>query len=112
MNETKKSLAYNLKKYRNLSHKSQAELGKIFHVSQQTVASWETGRTTPGSDTLAKLADFYNVTADKLLGRNSVVTDADLEDMLDNARSFSGKPMSDHDREIIKTYLKGYYSAK
>lgn len=97
-------------------HLTQTELSKILHVSQQTITKWENGKAEPSSSALAKISDYFNVSADYLLGKaeknKSTVTDADLEDMLDNARSFDGKPMSDHDREIIKTYLKGYYAAK
>lgn len=98
---------------RTQKHLTQTELSKILHVSQQTITKWENGKAEPSSSALSKLSEYFNVSADYLLGKsNSRVTDADLEDMLDNARSFSGKPMSDHDREIIKNYLKGYYSAK
>ncbi|MCT7895190.1 MAG: XRE family transcriptional regulator, partial [Lactobacillus gasseri] len=40
------------------------------------------------------------------------VTEADLDEMLDNARSFDGKPMDDHDRALIRAYLKGLYDNK
>ena len=32
--------------------------------------------------------------------------------MIDNARSFGGKKMTENDREIIKAYLKGFYDNK
>ncbi|MES5121196.1 hypothetical protein [Lactobacillus gasseri] len=31
-----------------------------------------------------------------------LVTDQDIEDMLDNATSFSGEPMTEHDRKVIR----------
>lgn len=40
------------------------------------------------------------------------VTDQDIEDMLDNATSFSGEPMTAHDRKIIREYLQKYYQQK
>lgn len=48
---------------------SQAEFGKIIGVSQTTVTAWETGRAEPASSYVAKLADYFNVTTDYLLGR-------------------------------------------
>ncbi len=45
-------LANNIKTLRKQKNLNQAELGKILHVSQQTIGSWETGRAIPGSDTL------------------------------------------------------------
>lgn len=40
------------------------------------------------------------------------VTDQDIEDMLDNATSFSGEPMTEHDRKVIREYLKELYQQK
>lgn len=41
-----------------------------------------------------------------------LVTDQDIEDMLDNATSFSGEPMTEHDRKIIREYLQKLYHKK
>ncbi|GAB2066040.1 hypothetical protein [Lactobacillus gasseri] len=41
-----------------------------------------------------------------------LVTDQDIEDMLDNATSFSGEPMTEHDRKVIREYLQKYYQQK
>lgn len=30
----------------------------------------------------------------------------DLDDVLDNVMSFDGKPLDDHDREVIRAYLR------
>lgn len=35
-----------------------------------------------------------------------------LEKALDNARSLDGKPMTPHDRKIIRRMLKEYYTYK
>ena len=35
-----------------------------------------------------------------------------LDKALDNARSFDGEPMDDHDREILRGILKGYFTTK
>ncbi|MGH1713713.1 XRE family transcriptional regulator, partial [Enterococcus faecalis] len=33
----------------------------------------------------------------------------DLDDVLDNVMSFDGEPLDDHDREVIRAYLKGRF---
>lgn len=112
-------LGSRIKELRKEKGLRQSELATTLHVSQQAVGSWETGRTVPGADTLNVLADYFNVTTDYLLGRpekkdNDAKT-ADIEDldkMIDNARSFGGKKMTENDREIIKAYLKGFYDNK
>ncbi|MDD6133267.1 MAG: helix-turn-helix transcriptional regulator [Selenomonadaceae bacterium] len=62
-------LSENLKKARNDRHLSQRALADIIGVSQQTVGSWEVGRTSPDNEMLKKLASFFNVSVDYLLGR-------------------------------------------
>lgn len=113
----KRILANNIKELRRQKNLNQAEMAKQLNVAQQTVAAWETGRTIPGSDTLNILADYFNVSTDRLLGRGTArkkqpVTSDDLDKMLDNARSFDGKPIDDDDREIVRTFLKGRFSNK
>lgn len=62
-------LAQNIKKARTDKHLSQRALAYIIGVSQQTVGSWEVGRTSPDNEMLKKLAAFFNVSVDYLLGR-------------------------------------------
>lgn len=102
-------LGNNIRELRNRNKLSQSELSKLMHVSQQTVGSWETGRAIPGSDTLDKLADYFDVTTDFLLGRKAKKdSEVDLDEMLDNAHSFNGKPLDDHDRKVIRGILKAF----
>ena len=110
-------LSLRIKELRKEKGIRQSELAKLLHVSQQAVGSWETGRTIPGADTLNILADYFNVTTDYLLGRPEKKDDDNvdyvaLDKALDNARSFDGEPMDDHDREILRGILKGYFTTK
>lgn len=50
---------------------TQAEFAHIIGVAQQTVGSWEKGKSTPSYELLNKIADYFNVSADYLLGRES-----------------------------------------
>lgn len=55
----------------NISQKQFAiELG----LSQQTIASWEVGRTEPSHTFLNKIADYFGVTTDYLLGREKEIS--------------------------------------
>lgn len=40
-------------------------------MSQQTVASWEVGRTEPSNIFLSSLSEIFNVSADYLLGNDT-----------------------------------------
>lgn len=56
---------------RNSRKLSQKDLAQALKISQQTVASWECGRTEPSNEYLKSIADYFNVSADYLLGRES-----------------------------------------
>lgn len=48
---------------------TQAELGKILGVGKTTISQYETGTRKPDAETLDKLAGFFAVSVDYLLGR-------------------------------------------
>lgn len=110
-------LGNNIKELRKSKRMTQKDLAEVMNVSQQTIGAWETERAVPGADTLNDLADYFNVTTDYLLGRpeekkDDSIDHTALEKAIDEARSFDGKPMSDHDREIVRNILKGYFKTK
>lgn len=63
-------LGQKIRDLRKQKRLSQTELGKYIGVSQTTVTAWENGRAEPSSGYLSKLADYFNVTTDYLLGRS------------------------------------------
>ncbi|MBW3490611.1 helix-turn-helix domain-containing protein [Bacillus sp. FDAARGOS_1420] len=65
-----------LRKERNLK---QDELGKAIGVNAASVSKFETGLKSPSRETLQRMADFFNVSADYLLGRSD---DRQLNQML------------------------------
>lgn len=58
-----------IKELRQEKKISQYELAKFLNVSQVTYGRYELGICEPTIDTLCKLADFYHVTLDYLVGR-------------------------------------------
>lgn len=48
----------------------QRQLAEVLHVSQTTYSRYESGAIDIPSDALIKLADFYGVSTDYLLGRS------------------------------------------
>lgn len=53
---------------RNESQMSQEELGKIIAVDKTTISGYELGRITPPLDVVVRLAQYFHVSADYLLG--------------------------------------------
>lgn len=51
---------------------NQVELAKKLSVTKQTVSNWENDNIQPSIDMLERMADFFNVSTDYLLGREDV----------------------------------------
>ena len=63
------NFAQRLKSLREENNLLQKELAAKLNISRATLASWESGNRTPELGTAEKLADFFNVSIDYLLGR-------------------------------------------
>lgn len=68
--------AERLRQARKAKRYSQSEISKMLGVTQQAVGKWETGRSTPDPQTVARLAEILDTTADALLGLQQVPTEA------------------------------------
>ena len=60
-----------LKKLREEAGESQYSFAKKFGVAQSTIGNWESGTREPNLDSISRLADYFGVTVDHLLGRPS-----------------------------------------
>ena len=60
----------NLKKLRKAKGVNQSELAKIMSVDQTTISKWENGERSVDSSVLDKLASFFCVSVDYILGRD------------------------------------------
>ena len=59
----------NLKTVREEKNLQQKEVGQKLNRTAACISSWETGKTEPSIDDLIKLADFFEVSIDYLVGR-------------------------------------------
>ena len=67
-----KNFSIRLKELRAEKEITGEELGKKFNVSKTAVSYWESGRNFPGEETIRKLADFFQVSVDYLLGNSDI----------------------------------------
>lgn len=58
-----------LKEIRKSKGISQLKLAMDLNMSQNTISRYETGEREPGINELIKIADYFNVSIDYLLGR-------------------------------------------
>ncbi len=107
---------------------SQNELAKALGLTQQAISAYENGLREPDLETLQKIADFFDVSIDYLLGKSDIrnpekiVQDKltekdkkdiakDLEKMMNDLEHADGlmfynEPIDDEDRELLKQALE------
>lgn len=81
--------------------------------SNGTIRQWS--RKNPGVNKVRDVAKYFNVSVDYLLGNEEIEHpqfSPELLDAIDNAEGFSGQPLDDHDKEIIKGLLAAYIAGK
>ena len=59
----------NIKALRMSRNINQVEFAKHLGVTKQCVSNWENDNVVPSIEMLCKIADFFNVTTDYILGR-------------------------------------------
>ncbi|MGG5324216.1 cro/CI family transcriptional regulator [Enterococcus pernyi] len=109
------NLLERIKKLCNQRGISVYQLEDKIEIGRNTIYQWN--KRTPSTDKIQKVADYFDVTTDYLLGRtdkprveSAEPESEDLDVMLDRMMSFDGEPMDDHDREVIRAYLKGRFT--
>lgn len=66
-----------LKSLRKASGKTQKQMGEMLGLTERTFRQYEAGEVDPPSSKLRKLADFFDVSTDYLLGRTNYSMDKD-----------------------------------
>ena len=57
------------------------KVSKETGVTQTALSNWKTGRSTPTTKTLQKIADYFDVTVDYLLNGDTTEEDSDTIDL-------------------------------
>ena len=60
----------NIKRLRMARGLNQVEFARVMGVSKQCVSNWENDNVMPSIEMLIKIADFFGVSTDYLLGRS------------------------------------------
>jgi transcriptional regulator with XRE-family HTH domain len=97
-------LSKKLRLLRNEKGITQEELGKLFDLAKQSISGYETGDNDPPIDTLVKLADFYNVSLDWLLGKTIVRTP--IETIAAHRSDDYHKELPEDQQQDINDYIK------
>lgn len=68
-----------LKRLRTKRRLTQKQFAKEVFVSPSSISQYETGRISPSRDTLKRIADYFNVSTEYLMGTSTI---AEKEEML------------------------------
>ncbi len=104
-----------LKKLRKEGKLTQKDIATFLNISQPAYQQFESGKKKMNLETMEKLADFFNVSTDYLLGKTDFPDfdlEVDIDNAIDNSVAYDGTPITDNDREIIKDFLKEYFANK
>lgn len=66
------SFGQRLKQARKEAKKTQDQVAKILGLDYSTISKYENNHSQPDNETLTKLADYFGVSVDYLLGRTDV----------------------------------------
>lgn len=92
-----------LRKLRKSRKLNQAQLAKELYISPSTVSQYETGRTTPSRETLNRIAAYFNVSPEYLMGASKIY---EIEEML-NQEYYPGITVSEVLNKIVRVKGKG-----
>jgi transcriptional regulator with XRE-family HTH domain len=93
---------------------TQADLAKLLKISDRAVGYYEKGEREPDNETLIKIAEYFKVSVDYLLGRTDI-RNADIPKEVDGEfiNFYEGyKDLDDAHKDILKATLKAFVDAK
>ncbi|WP_416353897.1 helix-turn-helix domain-containing protein [Agrilactobacillus fermenti] len=92
-----------------------AELERKLDFGQGSIRKWD--KQSPSSERLQKVADYFDVSTDYLLGRKSPDNQDDrinVDDIIENNRRlfYKSSELSEQDQEFINKFLRTYLESK
>lgn len=101
----------------SLSKVHQKELG--VKLGKSALSQYINGKSTPDQEKLVLLARTLGVSEAWLMGYDVPMTKEeqptnahDIDNIIDNAMMFDGKPLSEDDKRAIRGIIAGYMSSK
>ncbi|MFG3611277.1 helix-turn-helix domain-containing protein [Rummeliibacillus stabekisii] len=86
------SLGMRIKKLREQNNISQKDFAKKIDVSNVVLSRYESDERKPDYDTLEKIADYYDVSIDYLLGRSESPTPSLIDKDDEEFQAFANDP--------------------
>ena len=117
------TISTRLKELRKEKDVMQKDVANFLDISSSAYGFYEQGKRTPTSDIVVKLAEYFDVSTDYLLGKtdnrnvgiknsNDIHKEKDFEEEIEkiinsNERmSFCGKPLEEYDMKFLRDSLR------
>lgn len=120
------SLSQRIRQLRKENKLTAKEFGKIFNIAESTVSLYENEKRTPNKDLIIKMARYFNVSADFLLGLTDIRTVNyasgvregsgidiyyEMKKLLSSVENeeyilYCGKPIKNNLRTVLKSNIK------
>ena len=91
---------FRLRELRKAKGISMKKLGEIIGVAESTISLYELEKREPDFSTLKKLADYFNVTTDYLLGREEIPVALSIPNGYEN--------LTEEEKEIINNLIEKF----
>ncbi|EOI6521032.1 helix-turn-helix domain-containing protein [Enterococcus faecalis] len=105
-----------LKKLRMKKGMKQSELAAILHLRQSSISDYENNRSTPNPETIKKIAEYFNVSANYLLDisdKNDTKLDSTIKETIEELKNedtllFMGKngDIDEETARLLKIAMK------
>ena len=98
-----------LRELRKKNHVTQAKLANYLNLDASSVAKYESGKVTPSPDVLLKIAQYFDVSVDYLLGKDSDSSGSNEDSELDKfqfALFGTHEEITDEIMEDVKAYAR------
>ena len=104
------NIGYRISELRKQAGMSQFQLAKVLDIATSTLGMYETGKREPSLKVMNRIANYFNVTTDYLLGRPEKKDDgtktADIDD--DGIIfTYEGRRIPKEDLELIRRIMRG-----
>jgi len=96
------TLGQRLKELRDEKNMVQADIADLLEVSKSTIGMYEQDRRDPDTEKLNKLANYFNVSTDYLLGR----TDLREKDFSLSFNTISVEGLNDEEIAAVKNMIE------
>lgn len=97
----------NIRKLRDAAGISQYELSRFLSIHPAAISGWERGVRQPDLAMIAKLAEYFNVSTDFIIGKETGEEGAYMpEDLKVSFRQVDWKALSEDERRILNAVIK------